>query len=180
MADMRYAFIEKVCAQTVVKPRESKAHTRSRKLDQILTGKWTAIPVFVLIMALVFYLTFGLIGTFLSDLLDMGIQWLTDQVDGALTIWGVNEVVHSLVIDGVFAGVGTVLSFLPFIVVLFFFFIGAGGATATLAGVAFVMDKLRGKSACPGEVLYPCSSASAARYPPLWPPAPSLRSGTGR
>ena len=84
MADMRYAFIEKVCAQTVVKPRESKAHTRSRKLDQILTGKWTAIPVFVLIMALVFYLTFGLIGSFLSDLLDMGIQWLTDQVDGAL------------------------------------------------------------------------------------------------
>ena len=117
MADMRYAFIEKVCAQTVVKPQESKAHTRSRKLDQILTGKWTAIPVFIGIMALVFYLTFGLIGTGLSDLLDLGIGWLTDQVDGALTIWGVNEVVHSLVIDGVFAGVGTVLSFLPIIVV---------------------------------------------------------------
>ncbi len=154
MADMRYAFIEKVCAQTVVKPQESKAHTRSRKLDQILTGKWTAIPVFIGIMALIFYLTFGLIGTGLSDLLDLGIGWLTDQVDGALTIWGVNEVVHSLVIDGVFAGVGSVLSFLPIIVVLFFF-LSVLEDTGYMARVAFVMDKLLRKIGLSGRSIVP-------------------------
>ena len=154
MADMRYAFIEKVCAQTVVKPQESKAHTRSRKLDKILTGKWTAIPVFVGIMALIFYLTFGLIGTGLSDLLDLGITWLTDQVDGALTVWGVNEVVHSLIIDGVFAGVGSVLSFLPIIVVLFFF-LSVLEDTGYMARVAFVMDKLLRKIGLSGRSIVP-------------------------
>ena len=121
IAHMRFDFIEKVCAETVIKPHESKEHLRSQKMDKILTGKYTAIPCFAGIMALVFWLTFGVIGKGLSDLLDMGITWLTAVVDQAMTAWNVNNVLHSLVIDGIFNGVGSVLSFLPIIVTLFFF-----------------------------------------------------------
>ena len=112
LADMRYSFIEKVVAASVVKCRESREHRRSMAMDRVLTGKYTALPVFFGVMMLVFYLTFNVIGTFLSDLLSLGIDALTTLVDAALTAYGINSVVHSLVIDGVFAGVGSVLSFL--------------------------------------------------------------------
>ncbi|MDY4172091.1 MAG: fused ferrous iron transport protein A/B, partial [Evtepia sp.] len=121
IADMRFAFIQRLCEQTVVKPRESKEHERSRRIDAFLTGKYTAIPAFVGIMALVFFLTFNVIGAFLQELLALGIGWLTEVVDGALTGWNINTVLHSLVIDGIFNGVGSVLSFVPVIVTLFFF-----------------------------------------------------------
>ena len=121
LADMRFKFIEKVCTQTVVKPTESKAHARSVKADKILTGKYTALPAFAAIMGLIFWLTFGVIGAGLSDWLSVGIDIVTDFADRALTAYGLNPVVHSLIIDGIFAGVGSVLSFLPIIVVLFFF-----------------------------------------------------------
>lgn len=119
IADMRFSFIQKVCASSVVKPRESREHARSVRMDRILTGKYTAIPAFIAIMALVFWLTFNVVGAFLADLLDMGIGWLTDLVDAAMTAGHVNPVLHSLVIDGIFNGVGSVLSFLPIIVTLF-------------------------------------------------------------
>ena len=121
MADMRFSFIEDVCYRTVVKPHESKEHARSAKIDKILTGKYTAIPCFILIMALVFFLTFNVIGAYFQGLLESGIESLTAIVDSALTRGGVNKVIHSLIIDGIFTGVGSVLSFLPIIVVLFFF-----------------------------------------------------------
>ena len=121
IAHMRFDFIEKVCDETVVKPHESKEHLRSQKMDKILTGKYTAIPCFAGIMALVFWLTFSVIGKGLSDVLDMGISSLTNAVDQLLTAWNVNDVLHSLVIDGIFNGVGSVLSFLPVIVTLFSF-----------------------------------------------------------
>ena len=112
---------KKLCDQTVVKPRESKEHERDRKIDAILTGRYTAIPAFIGIMALVFFLTFNVIGAWPQGLLESGIDWLTGVVDSALTAWNINEVLHSLVIDGVFNGVGSVLSFVPIIVTLFFF-----------------------------------------------------------
>ena len=118
---MRYAFIEGVCAECVVKAQESREALRSVRIDKVLTDKYAAIPVFVGIMALIFWLTFSVIGKWLSELLSMGIDWLTGVVDAALTAYGLNPVVHSLLINGVFAGVGSVLSFLPIIVVLFFF-----------------------------------------------------------
>ena len=121
LADMRYTFIEKVCKDTVKHPKESKEHKRSEKIDKVLTNKYLAIPMFLAIMMLIFYLTFGLIGAWLSDLLSLGIEQITDICDKGLTAYGINPVVHSLIIDGVFAGVGSVLSFLPVIVVLFFF-----------------------------------------------------------
>ncbi len=121
IAHMRFDFIEKVCDETVIKPHESREHLRSQKLDKLLTGKYTALPCFAGIMALVFWLTFGVIGQGLSNLLDMGITWLSQVVDQAMTAWNVNSVLHSLVIDGIFNGVGSVLSFLPIIVTLFFF-----------------------------------------------------------
>ena len=121
MADMRYAFIEGVCAECVVKAQESREALRSVRIDKVLTDKYAAIPVFVGIMALIFWLTFSVIGKWLSELLSMGIDWLTGVVDAALTAYGLNPVVHSLLINGVFAGVGSVLSFLPIIVMLFFF-----------------------------------------------------------
>ena len=119
LADMRFTFIEEVCSASVVKPHESREHMRSVAVDRILTGRYTAIPVFILIMLAVFWLTFDLIGQRLSDLLELGIESFTGVVDAWLTDFGVNPVVHSLVIDGIFAGVGSVLSFLPIIVVLF-------------------------------------------------------------
>ena len=141
LADMRFKFIEKVCTQTVVKPTESKAHARSVKADKILTGKYTALPAFAAIMGLIFWLTFGVIGAGLSDWLSVGIDIVTDFADRALTAYGLNPVVHSLIIDGIFAGVGSVLSFLPIIVVLFFF-LSILEDSGYMARIAFVMDKL--------------------------------------
>ena len=154
LADMRFAFIDEVCQSTVVKPHMSKEHKRSLAADRILTGKYTALPVFILIMALIFWLTFGLLGQGLSDLLEEGIGWVTDLVDQGLTFWDVNPVVHSLIIDGVFAGVGSVLSFLPIIVVLFFF-LSLLEDSGYMARVAFVMDKLLRKLGLSGRSFVP-------------------------
>ena len=154
IADMRFTFIEKVCRETVVKPRESKEHIRSQKMDRILTGKYTAIPCFIGIMALVFWLTFSVIGKLLSDLLEAGIGWLTEAVDAGLAAWHVNEVLHSLVIDGIFNGVGSVLSFLPTIVTLFFF-LSLLEDSGYMARIAFVMDKLLRKIGLSGRSIVP-------------------------
>ena len=154
MADMRFSFIEDVCSRTVVKPHESKEHARSVKIDKILTGKYTAIPCFILIMALVFYLTFNVVGAFLQELLEKGIENLTVIVDNALTRGGVNEVIHSLVIDGIFTGVGSVLSFLPLIAVLFFF-LSLLEDTGYMARVAFVTDKALRKIGLSGRSIVP-------------------------
>ncbi|MGI6274179.1 MAG: ferrous iron transport protein B [Acutalibacteraceae bacterium] len=154
IADMRFSFIQKVCASSVVKPRESREHARSVRMDRILTGKYTAIPAFIAIMALVFWLTFNVIGAFLADLLDMGIGWLTDLVDAAMTAGHVNPVLHSLVIDGIFNGVGSVLSFLPIIVTLFFF-LSMLEDSGYMARVAFVMDKLLRKIGLSGRSVVP-------------------------
>jgi len=154
MADMRYRFIEKVCARTVVKSRESREHRRSIRIDKILTDKYLSIPVFLGLMFAVFWLTFNVIGAFLSDLLSLGITALTDLVDAGLTLYGINPVVHSLVIDGVFAGVGSVLSFLPLIVVLFFF-LSILEDTGYMARVAYVMDKLMRKIGLSGRSIVP-------------------------
>ncbi len=154
MADMRFLFIRRLCDKTVVKPKESREHARSRKMDRILTGKYTAIPIFILIMGLVFYLTFNVIGAFFQDLLASGIDRLTEQVDGALTAAGVNGAVKSLLVDGIFTGVGSVLSFIPIIMVLFFFLsiLEDGGY---MARVAFVMDKLLRKIGLSGRSIVP-------------------------
>ena len=154
IADMRFSFIQHLTEACVVKPHESKERERSRKIDQILTGKYTAIPSFIGIMALVFWLTFGVIGKGLSDLLDMGITWLTAVVDQAMTAWNVNNVLHSLVIDGIFNGVGSVLSFLPIIVTLFFF-LSLLEDSGYMARVAFVMDKLLRKIGLSGRSIVP-------------------------
>lgn len=154
IADMRFRFIQKVCDRTVVKPKESREHIRSRKIDSILTGKYTAIPAFVGIMAIVFWLTFNVIGAWLSDLLDMGITWLTDITDAALSAANVNDALHSLIIDGIFAGVGSVLSFLPVIVTLFFF-LSLLEDSGYMARVAFVMDKLLRKIGLSGRSIVP-------------------------
>lgn len=154
LADMRYVFIEGVCEKSVVKPRESKEHKRSVKADRILTGKFTAIPCFIAVMCLIFWLTFGVIGKFLSYLMELGIGFLTDTVDTALTSYGINPVVHSLVIDGIFAGVGSVLSFLPLIVVLFLF-LSVLEDTGYMARVAFVMDRLLRKIGLSGKSFVP-------------------------
>ena len=154
LADMRYTYIEDVVKHAVVKSRESREHRRSMKIDSVLTNRYLAIPLFLLIMLLVFYLTFNVIGAWLSDLLSMGIDWLTGVVDAALTRYGINEVVHSLVIDGVFAGVGSVLSFLPIIVVLFFF-LSLLEDSGYMARIAFVMDKLLRKIGLSGRSFVP-------------------------
>lgn len=154
IADMRFSFIQKLCDATVVKPRESREHERSRKIDRVLTGKYTAIPAFVCIMALVFWLTFNVVGAWLQGLLESGIDWLTGVVDGALTAWEVNEVLHSLIIDGVFNGVGSVLSFIPIIVILFFF-LSLLEDSGYMARVAFVMDKLLRKIGLSGRSIVP-------------------------
>lgn len=154
LADMRYAFIEKLCADTVTKSGASREHLRSLKIDAVLTNKYFAIPIFLLIMLLIFYLTFGLLGTALSDLLSLGIDSLTQLVSRGLTAYGINPVVHSLVIDGIFAGVGSVLSFLPIIVVLFFF-LSLLEDSGYMARVAFVMDKLLRKIGLSGRSFVP-------------------------
>jgi ferrous iron transport protein B len=154
MADMRFSFIEKLCAQTVKKPHESREHIRSRKMDRILTGKYTAIPCFIGIMVLVFYLTFNVIGAYLQGLLETGIGALTGAVDAALSAANVNEVIHGLVIDGIFTGVGSVLSFIPIIVTLFFF-LSLMEDSGYIARVAFVMDKLMRKIGLSGRSIVP-------------------------
>ena len=154
LANMRFTFIHKVCDATVVRPHESKEHIRSQKMDHILTGKYTAIPVFAAIMILIFYLTFGLIGKWLSDFLNLGIDAFTGWVDSLLTPAHVNEVVHSLVIDGIFTGVGSVLGFLPMIVTLFFF-LSLLEDSGYMARVAFVMDKLLRKIGLSGRSFVP-------------------------
>ena len=162
LADMRYTFIEKVCNKTVKKCHESKEHIRSMKIDRVLTDKYLAIPMFLLIMFAIFWLTFNVIGSFLSDLLTMGIDAFTAMCDRALTAYGMNPVVHSLLIDGVFAGVGSVLSFLPIIVVLFFF-LSILEDSGYMARVAFVMDKplrkigLSGRSFVPMLIGFGCT-----------------------
>ena len=156
IADMRFRFISKVCEETVVKAKESKSHKRSSRIDKILTGKYTAIPSFILIMGLVFFLTFNVIGARLQSLLEMGIDKLGNLVDGILTSTDVNPVIHSLVIDGIFTGVGSVLSFLPIIITLFFF-LSILEDSGYMARVAFVMDKILKKSGFPDVVLFRCS-----------------------
>ena len=162
LADMRYSFIEGVVSKTVVKCHESREHARSVRMDRVLTGKYTAIPTFLAIMFLIFYLTFNVIGSALSDWLSIGIDALTGLVDRGLTAYGINPVVHSLVIDGIFAGVGSVLSFLPIIVTLFFF-LSILEDTGYMARVAFVMDRplrklgLSGRSFVPMLIGFGCS-----------------------
>ena len=154
IADMRFRFIERVCSAAVVKPRESREHIRSRNIDRILTGKYTAIPAFICIMAVVFWLTFNVIGSFLSGWLETGIGALTEIVDKGMTALDVNDVIHSLVIDGIFNGVGSVLSFLPIIVTLFFF-LSLLEDSGYMARVAFVMDKLLRKIGLSGRSIVP-------------------------
>ena len=154
IADMRFAFIGKVCDECVVRPRESREHARSMALDRLLTGTFTAIPAFVAIMALVFWLTFNVVGAWLSEMLDAGIGWLTDVVANALAAAQVNEVLQSLVIDGVFNGVGSVVGFLPTIVTLFFF-LSLLEDSGYMARVAFVMDKLLRKIGLSGRSIVP-------------------------
>lgn len=154
LAEMRYIFIERVVAKSVVKCHESKEHIRSVRIDKILTGKFTAIPVFLGIMFLIFYLTFNVIGSALSDLLMLGIDKLTGLVDNALSAYGINSVIHSLIIDGIFSGVGSVLSFLPIIVTLFFF-LSILEDTGYMARVAFVMDRLLRKIGLSGKSFVP-------------------------
>ena len=154
LADMRYSFIEKLVREAVVKPRESRQHRRSVQADKILTGKYTAIPIFIGVMFLIFFLTFHVIGAFLSDLLALGIDKLTTLTDAALTAYGLNPVVQSLIIDGIFEGVGSVLSFLPVIVTLFFF-LSILEDTGYMARVAFVMDKLLRRIGLSGKSIVP-------------------------
>ena len=151
---MRYSFIEKLVREAVVKPRESRQHRRSVQADKILTGKFTAIPIFIGVMFLIFFLTFHVIGAFLSDLLALGIDKLTALTDAALTAYGLNPVVQSLIIDGIFEGVGSVLSFLPVIVTLFFF-LSILEDTGYMARVAFVMDKLLRRIGLSGKSIVP-------------------------
>ena len=154
MADMRFAFIRKLAAQTVVKPRESKEYRRSRRIDRVLTGRWTAIPIFVLVMSLVIWLSIDVLGAPLQDLLDQGIQGLAGVTDAGLENWGVAPAVRSLVVDGVFGGVGTVVSFVPIIIILFFF-LSMLEDSGYMARVAFVTDKLLRKIGLSGRSIVP-------------------------
>ena len=154
IADMRFAFIERVCDECVIKPGESRERRRSEKIDRFLTGKYTAIPAFIGIMGLVFFLTFNVIGAWLQELLEMGIDALSALCDGAMTSAGVNETIHSLIINGIFAGVGSVLSFLPVIVTLFFF-LSLLEDSGYIARVAFFMDKLLRKIGLSGRSIVP-------------------------
>lgn len=154
IADMRFVFIKKLVEETVIKPKESREHERSRRIDKILTGKYTAIPAFIGIMGLVFFLTFHVIGAWLQGLLENGIEWLAAGADRLLTAWKVNEVLHALVLDGIFNGVGSVLSFLPLIVTLFLF-LSLLEDSGYMARVAFVMDKLLRKIGLSGRSIVP-------------------------
>lgn len=154
IADMRYNFIHNICKQCVCKPHESKEHIRSKKIDKILTGKYTAIPMFILILGLVFFLTFNVIGYSLQNLLQLGIDYLTSVIDTAFTNWNVNPIIHSLVVEGIFGGIGSVISFLPIIVVLFFF-LSILEDSGYMARIAFVMDKLLRKIGLSGKSIVP-------------------------
>ena len=178
IADMRFKFISDVCDNCVVKPKESKEHIRSVKIDKILTGKYTAIPSFAIIMAFVFYMTFGVIGKFLSNVLEMGIDSLTRLIDRGLTVYGINPVVHSLVIDGIFKGVGSVLSFMPTIVTLFFF-LSILEDSGYMARVAFVMDKLLRKIGLSGRSIVPMLIGFGCTVPGVMA-SRTLPSETGR
>ena len=154
MADMRFNFIQKICGETVSKPGESKEHKRSQKIDRLLTGKFTAIPAFLLIMVGIFYLTFNVIGAWLQGIMESAVVWLTDTVAAAMAAGGVNETLQSLIVDGIFAGVGSVLSFVPIIVTLFFF-LSMLEDSGYIARVAFVMDKLLRKIGLSGRSIVP-------------------------
>lgn len=154
IADMRFSYINKICSESVIKPKESKEHIRSRHLDKFLTGKYTAIPAFIAIMGLVFWLTFNVIGAWLQELFEFGIEKLTLITDSVLTNAGVNDAIHSLIIDGIFSGVGSVLSFLPIIVTLFFF-LSMLEDSGYIARVAFFMDKLLRKIGLSGRSIVP-------------------------
>ncbi|MBR3486156.1 MAG: ferrous iron transport protein B [Clostridia bacterium] len=154
IADMRFSYIKKVCESCVIKPRESREHKRSRRIDKVLTGKYTALPIFILIMGLVFFLTFNVIGYGLQQLLELGIGKLSELVDGLLTAGNVNPVLHGLIIDGIFEGVGSVLSFLPIIVTLFFF-LSLLEDSGYIARVAFFMDKLLRRIGLSGRSIVP-------------------------
>ncbi|MBR2590855.1 MAG: ferrous iron transport protein B [Clostridia bacterium] len=154
IADMRFGFIKKLTEACVIKPKESKERERSRRIDKLLTGKYTAIPIFIAIMGLIFWLTFGVVGSFLQELLEQGIDKLTNVVDVGLTAWNTNEVLHSLITDGIFTGVGTVLSFLPIIVILFFF-LSLLEDTGYMARVAFITDKLLRRIGLSGRSIVP-------------------------
>ena len=154
IADMRFSFINKLVGQCVVKPHESRERERSRRIDKVLTGKYTAIPSFIAIMAFVFWMTFNVLGAWMQELLEILIEWLTGILDAQLTAWNVNDVLQSLIIDGIFSGVGSVLSFLPVIVILFFF-LSLLEDTGYMARVAFVMDKLLRKIGLSGRSIVP-------------------------
>ncbi|MBR6391788.1 MAG: ferrous iron transport protein B [Eubacterium sp.] len=162
IADMRFSFIQKLVEQCVIKPKESRERERSRKIDSVLTGKYTALPSFIVIIGLIFWLTFGVFGKFLQDILEQGINALSQAVDANLTAWHTNELVRSLIIDGIFGGVGSVLSFIPIIVILFFF-LSLLEDTGYMARIAFVMDKplrkigLSGRSIVPMLIGFGCS-----------------------
>ncbi|MBO7530620.1 MAG: ferrous iron transport protein B, partial [Lachnospiraceae bacterium] len=166
MADMRFAFIRKLCDRAVIKPKESKEHVRSRKMDAFFTGKWTAIPAFIVIMALVFWLTFGVVGAFLQGLLETGIDFLTGRVDALLTTLDIAPSIHSLVIDAIFTGVGSVLSFLPIIVVLYFF-LSMLEDSGYMARVAFFMDKLLRRLGLSGRSIVPMLIGFGCSVPAL-------------
>ena len=154
MADMRFSFIRRLCAQTVVKPRESKEYLRSRRIDRVLTGRWTAIPIFVVVMSLVIWLSIDVLGAPLQDLLDRGIQSLAGAVDAGMLRWGVSDGLRSLVVDGIFGGVGTVVSFVPIIIILFFF-LSMLEDSGYMARVAFVTDKLLRRLGLSGRSIVP-------------------------
>lgn len=165
MADMRFAFISRLCARTVVKPKRSREHVRSLRIDSILTGRWTALPSFIVIIGLVFWLTFQSVGAWLQEQLESGIEWFTSATDQLLTRWEINDAVHSLIIDGAFAGVGSVLSFVPLIVLLFFF-LSMLEDSGYMARIAFVTDRLlrriglSGRSIVPMLIGFGCSVPS--------------------
>lgn len=154
IADMRYHYIEKVCDLCVIKPHESKEHVRSKKIDKILTGKYTAIPMFILILGLVFFLTFNVIGKCLQDLLSLGVDSLTKVIASSFIKWNVEPVINSLVVDGILTGIGSVISFMPIIIVLFFF-LSILEDSGYMARVAFVMDKLLRKIGLSGKSIVP-------------------------
>lgn len=154
IASMRFEYIQKACDETIIKPQESREHIRSGKMDKVLTGKYTGIPMFIGIMGVVFWLTFNVIGAALQGILEIGVEWLTGMADQALTAMNVNPALHSLVIDGIFNGVGSVLSFLPIIVTLFFF-LSMLEDSGYMARVAFIMDKLLRKIGLSGRSIVP-------------------------
>ena len=154
MADMRFTFIKRLCEQTVVKPKESKEYRRSRSIDKVLTGKWTAIPIFILVMVSIIYLSIDLLGAPLQNWLDEGITWLADVCGNALAHWNVSPAVQSLVVDGIFGGVGSVLSFVP-IIILLFFFLSLLEDSGYMARVAFVSDSFLRKLGLTGHSIVP-------------------------